>query len=324
MVTDAQRIAEAPSSRGARAAGRLAGPRCVLSIGQEGYPEALMALADPPPELFVVGNPDALRDGLAVIGARKATPYGRATAKRFASCAAEHGIPIISGGAIGCDSCAHEGALAAGGQTVAVLGGGCDRLYPARNVGLFQRIVEAGGAVVSERHWDFPPLPYTFRARNRIIAGLSRATLIVEAGLPSGTFSTADDALAVSREVWAVPGPITSPTSRGANRLIFQGAAPIVDEETFEDLLSGTYGCLHIADARPLASRGGATEARDEVLLAALRADPLRIEEMLALSWEEDEDIPDRLTWIMLRLAAYERDGLIARFPDGRYGPATV
>lgn len=297
---------------------RLRGPRQVLSCGKEGYPDALMELDDPPQALYVVGNVDALREGLAVIGARKATPYGLAAARRFSALACEHGVPVVSGGALGCDSAAHEGALDAAGQTVVVLGGGCDRVYPARNFDLFQRVVDCGGAVVSEQAWDFPPLPYTFRARNRIIAGLSRATLIVEAGLPSGTFSTADDALAASREVLAVPGPITSPTSRGSNRLIYQGATPIVDEESFEDALVGVFGCLRIEDMRPRP-----TDEGDDALLAALRANPMRIEEMLSLS-EGSPAREDRLTWIMVRLASYERDGLIARFPDGRYGPARV
>lgn len=302
---------------------RLEGPRFVVEYACAGYPDSLMALEDPPERLYGVGNVEALRDGLAVIGARKATPYGRAAARRFAGLAAHHGIPIVSGGALGCDTHAHEGALEAEGQTVAVLGGGCDQLYPKRNAALFQRIVDGGGAVISERQWDYPPLPFTFRARNRIIAGLSRVTLIVEAGLPSGTFSTADDALSAGREVWAVPGPITSETSRGSNRLIYQGAAPVVDEETFGDMLAGTFGCLRFSEP---AQRQMAARAAGDDLLAALLADPLHIEEMLALPWGADTDVPadKKLTWLMVRLAGYERDGLIVRFPDGRYGPARL
>lgn len=311
---------------------KLKGPRTVLAFGEEGYPESLMSINEPPNELFVIGNVDALRDGLAIIGARKATPYGKSSARRFALCAAEHGIPVISGGALGCDSCAHEGALAGGGETVVVLGGGCDQIYPARNLPMFQRVIDQGGAVISERHWDFPPLPYTFRARNRIIAGLARATLIVEAGLPSGTFSTADDALSSNRDVLVIPGPITSPTSRGANRLIYQGATPIVDIETFEDVLVGLYGCMKIEDARPEKDRlvdgitGTSQLQEEDPLFAALCADPMHVEQMLELPLDESElDVgPDKLTWLMMRLATYERDGLIARFPDGRYGPARV
>ena len=131
-----------------------------------------------------------------------------------------------------------------------------------------------------------------------------------------------------------VPGPITSPTSLGANRLIYQGATPVIDSVTFEDALFGLFGCLRREDMRrtergsveggPLAGKG----AEDEVdpLLAALCANPMRVEQMLTLPWNEGEQgqVGDKLTWIMLKLAAFERDGLVERFPDGRYGPATV
>ena len=308
----------------------LKGPRCVISYGEQGYPESLMAIPDPPQALYIVGNRDAIDDGLAIIGARKATPYGKAAALQFARLAAQRGIPVVSGGALGCDTQAHRGALDVQGKTVVVLGGGCDQPYPRSNVDLFQEVIDRGGAVISEQQWDFPPLPYTFRARNRIIAGLSRATLIVEAGLPSGTFSTADDALAAGREVLAVPGPITSATSRGANRLIYQGATPVVDNESLEDILVGIFGCLRMEDMRSQDRKGALGDrgslGDDDPILAALLANPMRIEQLLVQSWDE-ETIPtgqDKLTTLMLKLTTYERDGLIARFPDGRYGPARV
>lgn len=305
---------------------RLKGARSVLKYGEEGYPDSLVGIPEAPHNLYVIGNSNALRDGLAIVGARKATPYGRAAARRFAQCAAEHGIPVISGGALGCDSCAHEGALSVHGETVVVLGGGCDRVYPERNFDLFQRVIDKGGAVISEQLWDYPPMPYTFRLRNRIIAGLARATLIVEAGLPSGTFSTADDALAAGREVMVVPGPISSPTSKGANRLIYQGATPIVDEATFEDELVSLFGCLRIEDGRSVGKLHTKEIDQDDNLLAALLANPMTIEQLLSLSWEEHyaSQGEDKLTWLMVKLALYERDGLIARFPDGRYGPTRV
>ena len=228
----------------------LEGVRFILPYGGEDYPEQLMNIPDPPKKLYGIGNPQVLTCGLSVIGARKATPYGRDVAFKFAKIASEHGVTIISGGALGCDSAAHRGCLEGRSPTVVVLGGGCDCIYPESNRDLFQEVVDKGGAVISEHQWQFPPMPYTFRARNRIIAGLSRATLIVEAGLPSGTFSTADDALSSNREVLVVPGAITSPTSRGANRLLYQGATPIVDEETFEDVIFNLYGCLKVQDMR--------------------------------------------------------------------------
>lgn len=304
----------------------LQGPRTVVRYGEAGYPDALMNVVDAPACLYVIGNVDALHDGLAIVGARKATPYGKALARDFAQCAAYHGIPVISGGALGCDSCAHQGALKGQGATVVVLGGGCDQVYPERNFDLFQQVIDAGGAVISEQQWNFPPLRHTFRLRNRIIAGLARATLIVEAGLPSGTFSTADEALAAGREVMAVPGPITSATSRGANRLIYQGATPIVDEETFEDELVSLFGCLRIEDKRSGGNDHTNKGSDTDDLLVALLANPMMVEQMLSLPWKgaPSQQTGDKLTWLMMKLASYERDGVVARFPDGRYGPARL
>ncbi|OUO96980.1 DNA protecting protein DprA [Gordonibacter sp. An232A] len=319
----------------ARAA--LAGPRIVLERGGEGYPAAFEALADPPARLYVVGSVAALSEGVAVVGARKATPYGRGCASRFARLAAERGVAVISGGARGCDAAAHEAALAAGGRTTVFLGGGCDRLYPAEHRGLFQRIVDGGGAVASEHPWDVAPRPWMFRLRNRLIASLARATLIVEAGLPSGTFSTADEALAAGREVLVVPGAITASTSRGANRLIVQGATPIVDDESFEDALLSLFGCLRQErfDASERDEGGGAdgsvgrrtgeggvvgAHGRDP-LVEALRAEPLDMDALYALAASLCGDADPR-AWLMERLVIAERFHLIARHPDGRWGPA--
>lgn len=300
---------------------RLDGERFELRMSDDAFPGLLRAIPKPPACLYGVGNPAALREGLAVVGARRATPYGRSAARRFASLAADRGIPIVSGGARGCDAVAHEAALAAGAPTVAFLGGGCDQLYPAENAGLFQRIVEGGGAVVSEQPWEVPPKPYTFRERNRLIAGLARATLIVEAGLPSGTFSTADEALAAGREVWVVPGAITSENSRGANRLLYQGAVPIIDDDSFADALFSAYGCLKEAPA-PVAParRGRRTRGGEAALLAALQAEPLGMEALRDLAREHGPG-SDSLTWLMVWLTTAQRDGLIAQYPDGRYGP---
>lgn len=332
----------------------------VVERGGEGYPAAFEAVRNPPEKLYVLGDPAALVEGLAVVGARKATPYGLGCAERFSTMAARRGVVILSGGARGCDAQAHRAALAAGCPTVAFLGGGCDRLYPAEHEGLFQDIVNGGGAVVSEHPWDCPPLPYAFRERNRLIAGLARATLIVEAGLPSGTFSTADEALAAGREVLVVPGAITSTSSMGANRLIYQGATPIVDDESFQDALFSLFGILRqeeaAADGKDVdvqsfvrvgvgskaraRTRASArvhavgnshtesktsavqTEGRDwDGVVAALRAEPLGLEEL--------HDLARRLHpqgnaygWLMECLVEAEAGGLIARYPDGRWGPA--
>lgn len=294
----------------------LKGPRLVVEMGSPSYPACLMRLETPPRELYVIGDPGVLREGLAVVGARRATPYGIGCAKRFAGMAASRGIVIISGGARGCDAAAHRAALESDCPTVAFLGGGCDVLYPAEHHALFQQIVDAGGAVVSEHPWSFPPKPYGFRLRNRLIAGLAKATLIVEAGLPSGTFSTADEALAANRDVLVVPGAITSLSSHGANRLIAQGATPIVDDETFADALFSLFGCMK----QDVAVEEGARDAVDPIL-EALRAEPLGMESLRAIALEccAGEDV---WSWLMVRLVELERDGLVARYPDGRYGPA--
>lgn len=301
----------------------LRGEHFELAPEDSRFPAALRTIPHPPKRLYGVGSIEALTEGLAVVGARRATPYGRSAAQRFAGIAAGKGVPIVSGGARGCDAIAHEAALAVGTPTVAFLGGGCHQLYPAENAGLFQRIVDKGGAVVSERDWDFPPQPYAFRERNRLIAGLCRATLIVEAGLPSGTFSTADAALAAGKEVWVVPGAITSATSRGANRLLYQGALPIIDDESFADALFMTYGCLKDVATHEDATAEQVDEALspEGVLLTALRAEPLGMEALRDLAVSQTSQ-PDPLTWLMVWLATAQRDGLIAQYPDGRYGPA--
>ena len=297
---------------------KLSGKRAVLAFDDAAFPQALRVIPRPPQRLYVIGDPSALEEGLAVIGARKATPYGLACAREFAGKAAARGLAIISGGAYGCDAEAHRAALGAHGKTVVFFGGGCDHVYPARHLGLFQEIIDQGGAVVSEHDWEFPAQPYTFRERNRLIAGLSRATLIVEAGLPSGTFSTADDALAANKEVLVVPGPITSPTSAGTNRLLAQGATPIVDDQSFDEALSWIFGLLK---ETPL--QEALAQYPDDKLYAALLANPMRFEEMLDMQGAEG-DRGRKLTELTIHIARLERDGLIARFPDGRFGPAKV
>ncbi|WP_305296684.1 DNA-processing protein DprA [Parvibacter caecicola] len=302
----------------------LAGPRFVLGRADAGYPVALRDVPRPPEVIYGVGNPGALTAGLAVVGARKATPYGRGCARRFAGRAAEAGVTIVSGGARGCDSEAHRAALAAGTPTVAVLGGGVDRLYPAENRELFQQIVDSGGAVISEHEWGFAPLRATFRERNRIIAGLGLACLIVEAGLPSGTFSTADEALAAGREVWAVPGAITSFSSRGANRLVYQGAVPIVDDDAFDGSLLSLFGCLkqEVARGESAAASVAATpeERARESLALALAAECCSTEQLVGLVGQWLPGVAP-LPWLMTEIAALQRRGIVCQYPDGRFGP---
>lgn len=298
------------------------GPRWEIARGGAGYPEALLRADKPPERLYIIGDPAALEEGLAIVGARKATPYGAGCARRFARAAAERGITIISGGARGCDGAAHEAALAAEGRTVAFLGGGPDVTYPSEHAGLFQRIVNGGGALVSEYPWGTAPLPWMFRNRNRLIAALARATLIVEAGLPSGTFSTADHALAASRDVLVVPGAITAASSRGANRLLYQGATPVVDDDSFSDVLFSLFGCLKQQEAPTKKGKGGPVGAKAPTcpVAAALAVEPLSMEALLALAMRCCKD-EDPRTWLAVRLAQAEATGVAARYPDGTWGP---
>lgn len=296
--------------------GTLEGPRFVLDYADEGFPAALRIIPDPPKRLYVVGNVDALVPGLAVIGARKATPYGAGCARRFARIAAEKGVNVISGGARGCDSEAHRAALGARGSTVVFLGGGCDRIYPPEHAGLFQEVVDAGGAVVSERGWSFVPKPFTFRARNRLIAGLADAVLIVEAGLPSGTFSTADEALDAGKEVLVVPGAITSSASAGSNRLLLQGATPVVDDESFEDALFRACGMLKWASS----ATGGIAPSKERPLVDAVLAQPLGDEALLEIA-QSIYGASRARSALFEELAEAESRGVIARQPDGAWGP---
>ncbi len=194
------------------------------------YPRLLAQIPDPPSRLWVRGDAslDVLdRPAVAIVGARACSGYGRSVARLLATEAAAAGAVVVSGMARGVDGEAHRGALAAGGSTVAVLGCGIDRDYPAAHAELAAAIVAAGGLVVSEYEPGVEPAPWRFPARNRIIAGLARATVVVEARERSGALITADFALEDGREVLAVPGEITSALSAGSNVLLRMGATPV-------------------------------------------------------------------------------------------------
>ncbi len=300
---------------------RLEGKRHVLTSEDAEFPRAFERLKEPPGKLYVIGNLNALQEGLAVVGARFATPYGITCATKFAKIASEAGIVIISGGARGCDSAAHRAALESRGKTVVFLGGGCDELYPVENAPLYQEVIDKGGAVVSEHDWQAPPLPHQFRARNRLIASLSKATLIVEAGLPSGTFSTADEAILADREVLVVPGSITSKNSHGANRLIYQGATPIVDEETFRDQLKSIFEIVMLeAPKIPKSHKRGGRKSLEDRLYDAICAQPCTSEMLLALV-DSSRKRADNTVWLMQWLSEMQRQGKISRYPNGTYGP---
>jgi DNA processing protein len=199
-----------------------------LRRGRSGYPPLLAQLYDPPAELYVRGDVEILGEAaVAIVGARSCSPYGSQVARSLARELTGAGLVVVSGLARGIDGEAHRGTLEAGGRTVAVLGCGIDRDYPRSHAELALRIREQG-AVVSEYPPGVEPAPWRFPARNRIIAGLCVATVVVEARERSGALITADFALELGREVFAVPGEITSALSAGTNDLLRQGAAPLL------------------------------------------------------------------------------------------------
>lgn len=206
-----------------------------LTLLDPGYPDNLKTIFDPPPVLYYRGEftpGDAV--AVAVVGSRRATPYGREVATKLAREMAAAGVTVVSGLARGIDSAAHRGAIEAGGRTLAVLGCGLDVIYPPENARLYAQVAEHG-AVLSEFPLGSPPEAGHFPLRNRVISGLSRAVLVVEAARTSGSLITADCALEQGREVFAVPGPISSPYSWGTNNLIKQGAKLVQD---VNDILS--------------------------------------------------------------------------------------
>lgn len=286
-------------------------PRWELRPGCTGYPSLLAATPRPPDPLYVMGDPISLMEGFAVVGARKATPYGLRCASWLAGHAARRGVTIISGAAIGCDQAAQRAALAAGGNVVSVLGCGADVDYPSSARDLLA-LLRRDGAVVSEQPWGSPPQRWAFRERNRIIAGLSRAVLVVEASLPSGTFSTADFALDAGREVLAVPGSIFAPECRGPNRLIKQGAYPVTGTDDLDDVLQAV-GFENLLPEVRLPDDDGLHATEDDTLRALL-ADPMRPDD-LAMALR----LP--VAQVLRRVASLEAAGLVHRYPDGRYGP---
>ena len=206
-------------------------------LGQSNYPALLAASPAPPCVLFVDGDGCCLdMPQIAMVGSRQATPQGLTIAREFAERLAAHGVIVTSGLARGIDGAAHRGALAGGGKTVAVLGCAIDHIYPRQHRALAEE-VRAAGALVSEFPFGVAPLPANFPRRNRIISGLAVGTLVVEAALRSGSLSTALHALEQGREVFAVPGSIHSPLTKGCHALIKQGAKLVDDvQDVFDEL----------------------------------------------------------------------------------------
>lgn len=282
----------------------------VVTLADEDYPARLLDTPDPPSVLYVRGRRELLRGNspsLAIVGSRNATAQGQRDAQAFASVLAKAGFCIVSGLALGIDAAAHRGALAAAGTTIAVIGTGADRLYPARNRELAAEIAERG-AIISEFPLGTPAAAANFPRRNRLISGLSQGVLVVEAAVESGSLITARLAGEQGREVFAIPGSIHSPQSRGCHRLIRQGAKLV---ETAQDILEELAPACH-APAQEIVETTKTGDDEGLRLLACAGFDPVTIDELVVRSGLTAE----ALSVILLRL---ELDGRVASLPGGRY-----
>jgi DNA processing protein len=212
-----------------------------ISRRDELYPSLLKEITKPPEVLYVRGDPMILNHPLlvAVVGSRKASSYGQQVIKKVFTPIAQLGVPLVSGLAYGIDCLAHKICVDNKAPTIAVLGSGINdsSIYPSCNLNLAHQIISSGGAVISEYPINTPPRQHHFPERNRIVAGLSKTTVIIQAAIKSGSLITARLALESNRDVAAVPGPITDPLSEGTNQLIQQGATPILNSQDITDLL---------------------------------------------------------------------------------------
>jgi len=280
------------------------------------YPPLLRESPDAPGVLYVRGDLRILSEPqLAMVGSRNPTAGGRATAREFAMFFANAGITITSGLALGIDTACHEGALAGGGPTVAVLGCGLDQIYPRENQALADRIA-ATGALITEFPPGSSPLPAYFPQRNRIIAGLSHGTLVVEAAQRSGSLITARLAGVAGREVFAIPGSIHNPLARGCHQLIRQGAKLVEHPEDVLSELKISLVAQLVASApgAPPRSQQGAPPLDKEykILLDALAFEPASVDSLIERTGMNSESIASMLLIL-------ELDGHVAPHPGGRY-----
>ena len=308
--------------------------RSIVTLADAAYPRVLLEMSDPPLLLYLQGRTDLLAHPqcLAVVGSRNPTPQGELTAHDMSRALAAAGVCIVSGMALGVDGAAHSGALDAAGATIAVVGTGLDRVYPRRHLALAHRIAQTG-LLVSEFALGSSPAPANFPKRNRIIAGLSQGTLVVEAALASGSLITARLAAEMGREVFAIPGSIHAPQAKGCHALIRQGAKLV---ETAQDVLEDMRmlasaapvqsrqavpaepPALGVSDASaPLTDQGGEAVPAgvcgpQASLLAQMGYHPLSLDALQARTGHAAADLQ---AWLM----ELELDGYIARVPGGLF-----
>lgn len=275
----------------------------VVTLADDDYPRALLEISDPPVVLFAKGRRALLgAPSIAVVGSRNATPQGVATARAFAKALSEAGLAVVSGLALGIDTAAHEGGLEGPSSTVAVTGTGLDIVYPARNRALAHRIADQG-VMVSEFALGTGAIAHNFPRRNRLISGLARGVLVVEAAVKSGSLTTARFAAEQGREVFAIPGSIHSPVARGCHALIKQGAKLV---ESANDVLEELH--IHHAPANSLPS---VSEPVDD-LLSQLGHDPCDVDTLASRTGLGVEILAARLLEL-------ELEGRVASLPGGRY-----
>ncbi|MCL1886379.1 MAG: DNA-processing protein DprA [Betaproteobacteria bacterium] len=283
----------------------------ILTLADPDYPAALLEIPDPPAMLYVKGRLELLsRPALAIVGSRNATRQGCRDAEKFAQALGHAGWTIISGMALGIDAAAHTGGLASLSSTIAVIGTGADIVYPSRNHELARRIAEEG-CMISEYPLGMAALGTNFPRRNRIISGLSRGVLVIEAAAKSGSLITAQMAIEQGRDVFAVPGSIHSSLSRGCHQLIRQGAKLV---ETIQDILEELPPFEALAAALPerYEADGDVINQEIDLVLSVLGFDPIDPD---TLSERLDMDITE-LSSILLEM---EMDGLIELLPGGLY-----
>ena len=284
-------------------------PRRILTLADPLYPPGLLQTEDPPLMLYITGAaPAPWPAGIAVVGSRNPTPQGLVNARQFSRSFARCGLTVVSGLALGVDGAAHEGALEGAGPgqlaTIGVVGTGLDRVYPQQHLELARRIAQ-NGLLVSEYPLGTPPLAENFPKRNRIIAALSLGTVVVEAALKSGSLITARQAAEQGKEVFAIPGSIHSPQSRGCHALLRQGAKLVESAQDVLEELRMPPG----ADSQP---PGGSDGVAEDGLLAALGFDPVSLDALVARTGVGPAEL-------QARLLEFELEGQVARLPGGLF-----
>lgn len=300
--------------------------RLIATLGDAAYPTALLNIEDPPLMLYMLGARarqwfsagQNTPPHIAIVGSRNPTPQGETNARQFARAFGSAGLCVVSGLALGIDGAAHDGALLGGGDTIAVVGTGLDRVYPKKHLALAHRIAQQG-MIISEFPLGTPPLAHNFPRRNRIISGLSLGTLVVEAALQSGSLVTARLAVEQGKEVFAIPGSIHSPQSRGCHALLKQGAKLVeVAQDVLEELNLPAGHAKHFADGTRVDSGEEVKDPCAETpLMRALGFDAVSLDALQARTGLDTASL-------QAQLLELELEGQLARLPGGLFQRVTI